>query len=485
MLEISNLTVYHKDKNIIENINFSLDASEHITIIGKSGSGKSVLVRALMSLNNREDFSYDSDSKINFLGNNILKMSACELENLRGKVISMVFQDPFLSLNPAHDVLKQIREMFIIHKIKDSPIEVKINEILRDVGLDILINKKYKIFPHQLSGGQRQRLNIAMAAILKPKILIADEITTALDPKNQEMVIKLLNLLRQKYKVAVIFVTHDLDLAYKFDDRVIIMDNGRIVADLANIRAGLILKNKFLSSLFAANKFRIVKSRVSDDVLITVKNLSISYQSKGFFKHVQRDIINNLSFSLYRGETLGILGSSGSGKSTIARAILRLQESSGDISYENILISGLEYKKMKLLRRDLQIIYQDPAASLNPKMTIYEIIREGMQAHNINNHDEIINDLLVEVGLNSSFLLRYARQMSGGEKQKVAIARALCLMPKFIILDEPTASLDKFSQREIILLLMKLQRKYHLSYIFISHDVNLVKKISHRFISLT
>jgi len=484
MLKINNLVLKHKNKIIINNVSFALKESEQVTIIGKSGSGKSLLVRSILNLNDRKVFSYQIDSLIEYRGRNILNISEKNLRNIRGKEISMVFQDPFLSLNPSHDILKQLKEMFLIHNISDVDIEKQIAQILKDVGLEIFLQDKSKIFPHQLSGGQRQRLNIAIAAILKPKLIIADEVTTALDNDSQKLIIKLLDVLRVKYKVAIIFVTHDLELAKKFNSRIILMDQGSILADLAKFSELKIIDNIKIKKLIEANDLKILRPNAMNEEVIKVENLCVKYESKGFFSHEDNIVIDNLSFTINKGETLGVVGKSGSGKSSLARSLLRLQNCSGMIWYNNLLISDLDYKSMKSLRRDLQIIYQDPYASLNPKMKICNILYEGLNAHKIKNSNLLINKVLKEVGLGVEFLNRYPVQMSGGERQKLAIARSLILMPKFLILDEPTASLDKFSQKEIIMLLLRLQRKYQLSYMFISHDVNLVKKFSHRYIAL-
>ena len=394
-------------------------------------------------------------------------------------------QDPFLSLNPVQDVKKQIAEILIKHKLANkSTARMLVNNMLKEVGLEFLCKTK-KTYPHQLSGGQKQRIMIALSLIAKPELLIADEPTTALDPKTQNEILNLLIKLKKKYKLALIFISHDLNLVKKIADKILVLSQGKMIEFNDSKKIFTNPKQSYTKQLINAHKFNFIKNKIYDHKIITIKNICASYKKGGFFIKKKHSIIENINLEIHEGETIGLIGSSGCGKSTLARVLLRLQNSdSGQIIFAQHDITKLAQRQLRSLRKDMQIIFQDPFATLNPKMTIYQILSEGLIAHKVPNHHDIIISAIKEVGLENQYLNRFPAQFSGGQRQRIAIARAISLAPKFIILDEPTASLDVTAQKEILALLIKLQKKHHISYLFISHDYDIIRAMSHRYFIL-
>tara|TARA_B100001564_G_C20598337_1_gene651395 strand:- start:41 stop:1339 length:1299 start_codon:yes stop_codon:yes gene_type:complete len=394
----------------------------------------------------------------------------------------MIFQEPMTSLNPLHTIEKQISECFGIN-LKSN--KLKCINLLKEVGIDDP-EKRLSHYPHQLSGGQRQRVMIAMAIANNPDLLIADEPTTALDVTIQKQILDLLDNLRKKYKMSLLLITHDLGIVRKIADRVCVMEKGKIVEQNKTSKVFSkpqhIYTKKLINSEPREKKIKNIKS----EIILSVKNLSVFYKnsSRVFFRRKDDDFqaVKNLNFDIAKGETLGIVGESGSGKSSVAQALIKLISSDGNFFFKKKDISNLSEKNFRSYRKNIQIIFQDPFASLSPRLTIQDIVSEGLQVHYkektkkemINLTKQIIND----VGLDSSMLSRYPHEFSGGQRQRIAIARALILNPELIILDEPTSALDMTVQSQIVDLLLKLQEKNRLTYIFISHDLKIVKALS-------
>ena len=499
ILEVKKLNIAIKNKILVKNISFTMQPSKILAIVGESGSGKSILSKAILRLNNEKYFSYPQ-GKILFKKNNILSKEATYfapnkdikiqqatgiLRKLLGKNLGLIMQDPFLSLNPVQDIKKQIAETLIKHKLnKKLAIKTQVNKMLIEVGLESLCKIK-KTYPHQLSGGQKQRVMIALSLISKPELLIADEPTTALDPKTQNEILDLLLKLKKKYNLALIFISHDLSLVKKIADKILVLSQGNIVEYNSSQEIFNNPKHPYTKKLINSHKFNLTKNKIYNQKIITIKNICASYKKGGFFIKQKQPIIENANLEIYKGETIGLIGSSGCGKSTLARILLRLQNSdSGQIIFAQNDITKLKQSQLRYLRKDMQIIFQDPFATLNPKMTIYQILKEGLIAHKIVNHDDIIISAIKEVGLKTEYLARFPNQFSGGQRQRIAIARAISLAPRFIILDEPTASLDVMAQKEILELLINLQKKHYISYLFISHNYDIIRAMSHRYFVL-
>ena len=489
ILTIKNLTISLSGNKLLEDISFELESGKTLAIVGESGSGKSLLAKAILRLNNENYFSYDK-GEIVFSDINILDLAAQKLF-YRGKDIGLIMQDPFVSLNPVHHIKKQIGETLLQHNIvSKKSIADLVNKMLKLVGLSDLINYK-KIYPHQLSGGQKQRVMIALSLIAKPKILIADEPTTSLDPKIEQDIIDLLLGLKKELSLSLIFISHDLSLVKKIADNILVLRAGKIVE--YNDAQSIFNKAQapYTKELLAAHTYNFSKNLVKKDAkaILTVHDLCLSYNIGNLFRKKKIDILKNISFKINIGETIGLIGNSAAGKSSLSKALLKLYdptitEVSGKVIFDDHELDKLRAEEVRKLRKNMQIIFQDPFATLNPKMTIYQILSEALQAHNIANIKEIIVNTIKEVGLEPNHLERFPHQFSGGQRQRVAIARALCLKPKFIILDEPTASLDVTAQKQLLELLIKLQNTHYIAYLFISHNHEIIKAISHRVFEL-
>ena len=484
ILKIKNLNICfylnRKELQAVKNSSFDIYEGECLAIVGESGSGKSVTALSIMKLIN-ENTGTLIKGEISFENENILKLNEEDLGGIRGKKISMIFQEPMTSLNPLHNIRKQIKECFI-HEYEDDQ---KFVDLLTEVGID---NARGKLdqYPHQLSGGQRQRVMIAMAIANKPDLLIADEPTTALDVTIQKQILELLDKLRKKFNMSLLLITHDLAIVKKISQRVCVMEKGIIVEN--NSTKLLFNKpkhpytKKLLDSEPKEKKFKTKSKRI----ILSASNLNVFYESnRSFFLKKQSDsfhAVKDINFNIKVGETLGIVGESGSGKSSVAQAILRLIRSSGNIYFHGNKISNLAENKFRQLRKNIQIIFQDPFASLSPRLTIGKIIGEGLEVHRKDLSKKEIEDkvlkLLQKVDLESDMINRYPHEFSGGQRQRIAIARALILEPELIILDEPTSALDMTVQLQIINLLLNLQKNLNLTYIFISHDLKMIKAIS-------
>lgn len=492
ILEINNLSVAFKtetgDFTAVNKVSLSLNKGETLALVGESGSGKSVTALSIMQLLPYPTASHPSGSiKVN--GQNVMSMSPHQLREIRGHKVSMIFQEPMTSLNPLHTVEKQIGETLLLHKgLTGKQALKRIIELLVLVGIN---NPEQRLiaYPHELSGGQRQRVMIAMALANEPDILIADEPTTALDVTIQAQVLELLASLQSKLGMAILLITHDLGIVRHFCKKVCIMCNGEIVE--AGSTAAIFANPQHAYSMQLINSEpRGKPAPVTNNAqnIIQIEQLKVWFPIKqGIFGQTCDYIkaVNGVSLTLKEGHTIGIVGESGSGKTTLGLAALRLINSKGQIIFLNKNITQLTQKQMVPLRRNMQIVFQDPFGSLSPRMSISEIIGEGLKIHSnasYEKQEQQIIAVLKEVGIDPQIRHRYPHEFSGGQRQRIAIARALILKPKLIVLDEPTSALDRTVQSQIIELLRNLQVRYKISYIFISHDLAVIKALSHELI---
>lgn len=475
ILKVDNLSFCYRNIFRLKDINFSLKKGEIFGIIGESGSGKTLLSHSILRLFSDKEIS-DINGSIEFCGKNLLKFSEKQMQDLRGKEISYIPQEPLSALNPLHTIKKQIIEIIKIHNknIDSKSIDSRFLELLDFVGLDSSFAQR---FPHELSGGQRQRVLIAIALANNPQIIIADEPTTALDANLQTQILDLLQSLKEKLNISIILITHNVTIVSKYATNIIVLKDGSIVEGgdisiLSNPKSDY-LKN-LISSLHIEKKY----PNTDNSILLEVQNLNVKHLSKKRIlgKNEYKAILNNINFTLNKGSIVGVVGESGSGKSTLALALLRLLEYSGDIIFE-----GKNYKEIvdfRHFRKNIQIVFQDPFSSLNPRYRIKDIIKEGLSIHyKDRDSNQLILDFLKCVGLDASFAQRFPHELSGGQRQRVSIARALILNPKLLILDEPTSALDKITQKQILELLLDLQIKFNLSYILITHDLQIVRAI--------
>ncbi len=474
ILNVKNLKINFGDFSAVKGSSFFVDKGKISSLVGESGSGKSVSCLSLLKLLNGATIKGSAV----FQKQDLIKLSEEELEGIRGKKISFIFQEPTTSLNPLHSIGKQIREVLLIHNMVKNKKEAKarVLKLLETVHID---KKRYKSYPHQLSGGQRQRIMIAMAIACEPDLLIADEPTTALDVSIQREILDLLKELQKKIGLSILLITHDLNLVKSFADNIFVMQKGRVVEEGGK---GLFQnpKNAYTKKLLKANEAGLAnKDKPNNKILLDVQNLSVKYG--------KLQAVKDVSFSVSEGETLGVIGESGSGKTSIANAILRLIRSDGSIIFNGIDISKLKERQIRQIRKDIQIVFQDPFSSLSPRMSIYQIVEEPLKIHKIGTkktRQKMVNDALKEVNLDLTIKSRYPHEFSGGQRQRIAIARALILKPKLLILDEPTSALDVCVQAEILKLLKNIQKSKEIAYIFISHDLKVIKKSANNVIIL-
>lgn len=485
LLEIRNLGITFEFNGqtvqAVRDSSFKINKGECLAIVGESGSGKSVTALAIMRL-------IRSNSQLRITGSatyekkNLLNSDESSLQNIRGKKISMIFQEPMTSLNPLHNIEKQITECF---SKRESTDKSKCINLLKEVGIE---NPETRLshYPHQLSGGQRQRVMIAMAIANNPDLLIADEPTTALDVTIQKQILDLLDSLRRKYKMSLLLITHDLGIVKKIADRVCVMEKGIIVEQNTTTKVFNHPDHNYTKKLINAEPREKKLTQKKKETILSVDNLSVFYKNTNSFFFKNKDqafqAVKNLSFEISKGETLGIVGESGSGKSSVAQALIKLISSEGNFFFKKRNISKLDEKSFRSYRKDIQIIFQDPFASLSPRLTIQDIVSEGLEVHYKDKTKkdmmELTKKIITDVGLDPSMLSRYPHEFSGGQRQRIAIARALILDPELIILDEPTSALDMTVQSQIVDLLLKLQEKKELTYIFISHDLKIVRALS-------
>jgi len=469
----------------VNRVSFDLRKGETVAIVGESGSGKSVSALSILKLLNYPAASHPS-GQILFRGQDLLQADEAGMRKVRGNEISMIFQEPMTSLNPLHQVEKQISEMLKIHKgMSDTAARARVLELLDQVGIQDA-ETKLKSYPHQLSGGQRQRVMIAMALANEPDLLIADEPTTALDVTVQAQILKLLKEIKAARGMAMLFITHDLGIVRKFADRVCVMTKGEIVEAGP---VGDIFDNPqhaYTKHLLAAEpKGNPPQTDLSKDIVVEAKDLKVWFPIKrGFLKRTVGHVkaVDGIDITVREGQTLGIVGESGSGKTTLGMAILRMISSDGRIAFNGSDIDKKSWKEMRPLRRDMQIVFQDPFGALSPRMSVSDIVGEGLEVHfpsiTPQERDTRVAKALEEVGLDASTRFRYPHEFSGGQRQRISIARAMVLEPKFVMLDEPTSALDMSVQAQVVDLLRDLQKAHGLAYLFISHDLKVVRALA-------
>ena len=500
LVEIENLQVkFNTDSgevNAVNGISFNIKKGETLALVGESGSGKSVTARGIIRLL-AENAIISDQTSIKFNGTNINSYSEKEYQNIRGKNISMIFQEPMSSLNPIYTIENQISEVLKIHgKFSDKELKEKCLELLKQVQIPEP-ESRLSQYPHQLSGGQRQRIMIAIAIANNPDLLIADEPTTALDVTVQTEILKLLQSLQQKYQMSILFITHDLTIVRQISDRVCVMYNGKIKETGITKEIFENPKDDYTKHLLSSEpEERDLHYDKNGRSILSGENLNVTFNTKvkvsGRNKVLSINAVNNISLDLKEGETLGIVGESGSGKTTLGQTLLRLvdresnTEVEGEIKFFEDRIDGLSRKQFKPFRNQMQIVFQDPYASLNPRLSVKQIIEEGLiVALNMKDKNERLNkieNIMNEVGLEPSSMLRFPHEFSGGQRQRIAIARSFVLNPKFVLLDEPTSALDLSIQKQILELLLQLQKNHKTTYIFISHDLRVIRSISHNLI---
>jgi microcin C transport system ATP-binding protein len=471
----------------VDRISFSVDKGETVAIVGESGSGKSVSALSILKLLNYPAARHPS-GKVLFKGQDLIAADEDAMRKVRGNDITMVFQEPMTSLNPLHPIQKQIGEILELHKgLRGEAARARTLELLGLVGIRDA-ESRLGAYPHQLSGGQRQRVMIAMALANEPDLLIADEPTTALDVTVQAQILKLLKELQGRLGMAMLFITHDLGIVRRIADRVVVMLKGKIVEEgpVAEIFANP--QHAYTRRLLAAEpKGRPEPVPADAATLLEAGPMKIWFPIKtGFLRRVTGHVkaVDGISVKVREGETLGVVGESGSGKTTLGLAILRLISSDGPIVFLGDRIDGLSSQQVRPKRKDLQVVFQDPYGSLSPRMSVAEIVAEGLGVQqkglSYDAKREIVARALSDVGLDPSAMDRYPHEFSGGQRQRIAIARAMALDPKFVVLDEPTSALDMSVQAQIVELLRGLQAKRKLGYLFISHDLKVVRALSHR-----
>jgi len=484
-LAISFLTA-QGESAAVQDVSFTLEAGETLALVGESGSGKSITALSVLQLLNYNAARHPAGS-IRFKGQELVGATEAQMRKLRGHDIGMVFQEPMTSLNPLHSVEKQIAESLILHGgYTRRSARARVIELLGLVGFNEP-DKRLGAYPHELSGGQRQRVMIAMALANNPALLIADEPTTALDVTIQAQILKLLKDLQAQQNLALLLITHDLGIVRKVADRVAVMQKGRLVeyGKVAEVFANP--QHEYTRKLLGAEPKGMPPATQSDAPIIArAQNLKVWYPIKtGLWRRTTDHVkaVNDISFELRAGQTLGVVGESGSGKTTLGQALLRLIRSQGLIDVNGTRIDQLSWKALRPLRQSMQIVFQDPYGSLSPRMSMGEIVEEGLRIHKIGEtqaeRDALVIQALQDVGLDPDWRHRYPHEFSGGQRQRVAIARALVLRPKLIVLDEPTSALDMSIQAQVVDLLRDLQRKYGLAYLFISHDLRVVRALSH------
>ncbi|NSY51188.1 ABC transporter ATP-binding protein [Agrobacterium tumefaciens] len=483
--------VEHGTVEAVKDISFQLYRGETIAIVGESGSGKSVTARTIMGLLTKRA-SVSKTATVRFNGDDILKFSSRQRRALRGNRISMIFQEPMSSLNPIYTIGSQIVEAIRVHsKLSKKQAEARALDLLRQVQIPEP-EARLKQYPHQLSGGQRQRVMIAMALSNDPDVLIADEPTTALDVTVQAQILNLIRDLQKKRGMAVVLITHDLTIVKQFSDYVYVMQHGEMREHNTTERLFAAPKHPYTRKLLASEPHGTAKPLPENSgVLLTANGVRVSFMMRygGLFKPELKELVavDDLGLALKRHETLGIVGESGSGKTTFGQSLLRLNEPvAGEVIFDGERVDGRSRSQMRPLRSRMQVVFQDPFASLNPRMTIGQIIEEGLVINGLGKTKaerlERVRDALEAAGMPGNILSRFPHEFSGGQRQRIAIARAVALEPEFILLDEPTSALDLSVQAQIIDLLRKLQDERGLSYLFISHDLKVVRALCHRVI---
>ncbi len=493
LLSVRNLSVaFHQGgatSVAVDGISFDVNKGEVVALVGESGSGKSVSANSILRLLPYPSASHPS-GEIMFKGKDLLKASDKVLREVRGNDITMIFQEPMTSLNPLHNIEKQIAEILELHQgIKGQAARTRVLELLNQVGIREP-EKRLKAYPHELSGGQRQRVMIAMALANRPELLIADEPTTALDVTVQAQILELLRQLKGQHGMSMLFITHDLGIVRKFADRVCVMTKGKIVETGTVEEVFTNPQHQYTRHLLASEpRGEPPLADSSKPVVMQGSDIKVWFPIKaGLMRKVVDHVkaVDGIDLSLRAGQTLGVVGESGSGKTTLGLALTRLISSEGRISFVGKDIASYSFTEMRPLRNQLQVVFQDPYGSLSPRMSVGDIIAEGLKVHegslSYEERDRRVCWALEEVGLDPTTRWRYPHEFSGGQRQRIAIARAMVLKPRFVMLDEPTSALDMSVQAQVVDLLRDLQQKHDLAYLFISHDLKVVKALANEVI---
>ncbi|MDK4716746.1 ABC transporter ATP-binding protein [Rhizobium sp. CNPSo 4039] len=493
LLSVRNLSVaFHQGGQTsiaVDGVSFDIRKGEVVALVGESGSGKSVSANSILKLLPYPAASHPS-GEILFKGRDLLKASDNELRAVRGNDITMIFQEPMTSLNPLHTIERQISEILALHQgMVGEAARSRTLELLNQVGIREP-EKRLKAYPHELSGGQRQRVMIAMALANRPELLIADEPTTALDVTVQAQILELLRELKGAHGMSMLFITHDLGIVRKFADRVCVMTKGKIVETGTVEDVFTRPQHDYTRHLLAAEpRGEPPASDANKPVVMEGSDIRVWFPIKaGFMRKVVDHVkaVDGIDLKLRAGQTLGVVGESGSGKTTLGLALARLISSKGRIAFVGKDIAGYSFREMRPLRNQLQVVFQDPYGSLSPRMSVGEIIAEGLKVHerslSADERDKRVCWALEEVGLDPSTRWRFPHEFSGGQRQRIAIARAMVLKPRFVMLDEPTSALDMSVQAQVVDLLRDLQQKHDLAYLFISHDLKVVKALANELI---
>lgn len=488
LLSVKNLSVDFSQgeyiTHAVRRASLHINKGETLALVGESGSGKSVTAHSILRL--LPDSASHPEGNIEFEGQDLLNFSTKNIRAIRGNKVGMIFQEPMSSLNPLHTIEKQISEVLFVHQgLSTKQTHERTLELLEMVEIQNA-KKRLGAFPHELSGGQRQRVMIAMAIANKPDLLIADEPTTALDVTVQAQVLQLLRQLQKQFNMAILLITHDLGIVRHHADRVAVMTQGEIVETNMTETIFVEPQHAYTKQLIVSEPSgEPVPISASAPLYVSVNDLKVWFPiKKGILKRTVDHVkaVDGVSFEIRKGRSLGVVGESGSGKSTLALALLRLIKSEGSIQFGDVSLNSLNQQQITPIRKEMQIVFQDPYGSLSPRMNVEQIVAEGLEIHNSedqHNHQKIIVNILKEVGLDPELRYRYPHEFSGGQRQRIAIARALVLKPSFLVLDEPTSSLDRSVQSQVLELLRNLQHKYNLTFLFISHDLKIIKALCH------
>jgi microcin C transport system ATP-binding protein len=490
LLEVRNLSVAFGPNRVVNNVSFSLERGETLAIVGESGSGKSLTALSILQL--LPPGATNPAGSILLDGTQTVGASEAALREQRGARAGMIFQEPMTSLNPLHRVGRQISEAITLHRpIRGPALRARVTDLLEQCGFPDAANR-LAAFPHELSGGQRQRVMIAMALANDPALLIADEPTTALDVTIQAQILALLKAQRAARGLAVLLITHDLSIVRRNADRVLVMQSGEVVEQGAVDEIFRHPRHPYTRMLLDAEPGGAPGNLPSNATpLIVADDLKVHFAvRRGLLKRQVAEVraVDGVSITVREGETVGLVGESGSGKSTMGFAMLRLQEAQGGLTFQGQNLMTLPRPELRRLRARMQVVFQDPYGSLSPRLSVSDIVGEGLtvHAHNVSRHEreQRVRDALVEVGLDAASADRFPHEFSGGQRQRIAIARAMVLKPRFVVLDEPTSALDRSVQAQIVELLRRLQAQHGLGYLFISHDLSVVRALAHRIVVL-
>ena len=473
---------------VVHGVSLEVGVGEKLALVGESGSGKTVTAYSILRLHDPQQVNYAAGA-VHFSGRDLLTLPEKKLREIRGREIAMIFQEPMSALNPVQPIGRQLIEPLLLHQgLSREAARKRMIELLDRTGIPEP-HKRFDAFPHMLSGGQRQRVMIAMALACKPRLLIADEPTTALDVTVQAQILDLLDELQREFDLSVLMITHDLNMVRRFADRICVMEQGRLVEQAGVDELFAKPKHPYTKRLLEAQPERMTREggSIGGEPLMEGRGVHCHFPIRhGFFRRRIGEVkaVDGVDVAIRPGETVGLVGESGSGKSTLGMCLLRLQECDGEIHFDGRRLDDLKGRKLRPLRRDFQVVFQDPFASLSPRMTVERIVGEGLDVHfpkmSKAEKSERIDAVLEEVGLEPAMRWRYPHEFSGGQRQRIAIARAVVLEPRLILLDEPTSALDVSVQKQVLELLRRLQRDHDMSYLFITHDLKVIRAMAHR-----